>query len=50
VRDLGGEAQFFATPLTKENEIEQLIDKLDRHFGRLDILVNNAGLGSRRAG
>jgi NAD(P)-dependent dehydrogenase (short-subunit alcohol dehydrogenase family) len=50
VKELGGDAQFFAVDLAKASAVEDLFDKLDKRFGRLDIVVNNAGVGSRRAG
>jgi len=29
--------------LTRKEEVEQMIEDVNRHFGRIDILVNNAG-------
>lgn len=42
VKELGA----FAIPadITKESEVQNLIDKTVEKFGRLDILVNNAGI------
>ncbi len=33
------------TDMTKEEEIKNLIQKTEEHFGRVDILINNAGQG-----
>lgn len=40
---LGGTVAFFKTDVTKSGDIQNLIAKVVRQFGRLDILVNNAG-------
>lgn len=33
------------TDMSDENEIKKMIDKVQKHFGRIDILINNAGRG-----
>jgi NAD(P)-dependent dehydrogenase (short-subunit alcohol dehydrogenase family) len=49
VKELGGDAQFFALDLAKADAVQDLFAKLGKRFGRLDIVMNNAGLGSRLA-
>ena len=39
----GGQAIFIKTDVTKSMDIQDMIRKVIREFGRLDILVNNAG-------
>lgn len=34
--------------VTKEDQVEQLVQKTVEHFGRIDILVNNAGMNIRK--
>jgi NAD(P)-dependent dehydrogenase (short-subunit alcohol dehydrogenase family) len=43
LRGKGGEVVFIAADVRHENEVQHLIDKTVRRFGRLDIAVNNAG-------
>ena len=40
----GGEAVFQRTDVTREADIEAMIDRAVRQFGRLDITYNNAGV------
>ncbi|UJF32978.1 SDR family NAD(P)-dependent oxidoreductase [Paenibacillus hexagrammi] len=42
----GGEA--YAVPLDVRNvgEIQEVMNRIQKHFGRIDIVVNNAGLGA----
>lgn len=49
IRAAGGEAVFFKTDVSKEDEVKGLIDFAVVTYGRLDGLVNNAGIaaGSR---
>lgn len=37
----------FAVPtdMTKEDEIKDMVNKVEKHFGRIDILINSAGQG-----
>jgi 3-oxoacyl-[acyl-carrier protein] reductase len=39
----GGEAMAVATDITDPVRVQEMMDGLVRHFGRLDILVNNVG-------
>lgn len=40
----GGQAEFFATDVTKQDTINSLIKYVKCKYGRLDILFNNAGV------
>jgi len=37
---------FIQTDMTKEKDVEYLVEKTLAHFGKLDILYNNAGVNS----
>lgn len=43
---LGRRVIGIRTNVSKENEVQKMIDEVVRTFGRIDILVNNAGIGS----
>lgn len=44
IRQLGVEAEFFIADVSREEEVETMVEKVRAHFGRIDILVNNAGI------
>ncbi len=44
IRAAGGKAEVVVTDVTRQDEVQALIDSAVRVFGRLDVLVNNAGL------
>ncbi|MBA1145549.1 SDR family oxidoreductase [Ectothiorhodospiraceae bacterium WFHF3C12] len=44
---IGTEAIFHRTDVTREADIAALLDKAVSHFGRVDCLFNNAGAGDR---
>lgn len=39
-----GQAIFVCTDVSKQGDMENLINQAVAHFGRLDVLVNNAGI------
>ncbi|MBD2100240.1 SDR family oxidoreductase [Leptolyngbya sp. FACHB-261] len=43
IKDTGGEAIFVQADVTKEADVEAMVDKAVDVFGRLDIAFNNAG-------
>lgn len=43
LRALGAEGWALATDVTDPTRVNDLVDAIVRHFGRLDILVNNVG-------
>jgi NAD(P)-dependent dehydrogenase (short-subunit alcohol dehydrogenase family) len=43
IKKLGVESFAFKTDITKEDEVQILIDKVIAEFGTIDIVVNNAG-------
>ena len=46
ISNLGsGKVAIHATDITKEEEIQNLVDMTINQFGKIDILVNNAGVG-----
>jgi NAD(P)-dependent dehydrogenase (short-subunit alcohol dehydrogenase family) len=44
-----GQAIFFRTDVSKSDEVEALIKKTAKTYGRLDCAFNNAGIGGGRA-
>ncbi|MBD1865478.1 MULTISPECIES: SDR family oxidoreductase [Trichocoleus] len=44
IKDTGGEAIFVQADVTKEADVEAMVDKAVGVFGRLDIAFNNAGM------
>lgn len=44
IRDLGSEAIAIKCDVSKEEQVEEMIDGAIKRFGKLDILVNNAAL------
>ena len=46
IRDRGGEALVVAADLTRDEDIQQLVET-SRSWGAVDILINNAGWGKR---
>jgi NAD(P)-dependent dehydrogenase (short-subunit alcohol dehydrogenase family) len=40
----GGEAIFIEADVTKSTDVEQMVDEVVKHYGRLDCAVNNAGV------
>ncbi|TVX89694.1 SDR family NAD(P)-dependent oxidoreductase [Paenibacillus agilis] len=45
LKEMGGEALFVKTDVSKEADIQHLVTETVRHFGKLDIMVANAGIG-----
>ncbi len=43
IKEAGGDAIFVQTDVTKEADVEAMVDKAVSVFGRLDIAFNNAG-------
>jgi len=48
IRAKGGEAAAIPMDVTKNDQIEAMMNQVIEKFGRLDILVNNAGIGPMR--
>lgn len=49
LRRLGTESLFIATDVSRDTEIEQLVERTVTRFGRLDAIFNNAGFQEKRA-
>ena len=47
VKALGRKALVVKTDVTKEADIQALIDRVKRELGSIDVLVNNAGVSSK---
>jgi meso-butanediol dehydrogenase/(S,S)-butanediol dehydrogenase/diacetyl reductase len=45
-KEIGGDAVFVATDVTKIEQVEALVQKAVDRFGRLDAIFNNAGIGT----
>jgi 3-oxoacyl-[acyl-carrier protein] reductase len=44
IKKKGGNAIAIPCDITKSKEINEMVDKVQKAFGRIDILVNNAGI------
>jgi 3-oxoacyl-[acyl-carrier protein] reductase len=44
LRKLGVEAELFLADVSKEEQVNNMVEKVLERFGRVDILVNNAGI------
>ncbi len=49
IRKENGTAVFIQADASKEQDIENLVNKTAEQFGKIDILVNNAGIGGSLA-
>jgi NAD(P)-dependent dehydrogenase (short-subunit alcohol dehydrogenase family) len=49
VKELGRSALGVPTDVAQTEQVRAMVERADRHFGRLDILVNNAGGVGRRS-
>jgi NAD(P)-dependent dehydrogenase (short-subunit alcohol dehydrogenase family) len=47
IEQAGSEGIFMRCDVTKSADVEELLDRTDKAFGRLDIAFNNAGVGSQ---
>ena len=48
-KTIGGAARAIATDLTRDDELERLVEQSSKAWGNVDILINNAGWGKRAA-
>jgi NAD(P)-dependent dehydrogenase (short-subunit alcohol dehydrogenase family) len=46
IKEASGETIFVQADVTKEADVEAMVDKAVSVFGRLDIAFNNAGFGT----
>lgn len=44
IKSLGGQAMAVAMNVTDENQVDQGVDAVAKHFGCVDVLVSNAGI------
>ena len=49
IKELCGEAKFVKTNVSKANDVERLIQKIVRTYGRLDCAHNNVGIEGEKA-
>ncbi|MCP4439456.1 MAG: SDR family oxidoreductase [Aureispira sp.] len=47
VKELGENAAYTVTDMTKASDVQALVDTTKARFGQIDILINNAGIGNR---
>jgi NAD(P)-dependent dehydrogenase (short-subunit alcohol dehydrogenase family) len=45
IEKAGGDAMFVQTDVTKDEQVERLVDAVVRRYKGLDVLYNNAGIG-----
>lgn len=50
IKELGSDALFIKTDVTKEAEVKAMVDTTFKAFGGIDILVNNAGVNNKNLG
>ncbi|MEK1907820.1 MAG: SDR family oxidoreductase [Pseudomonas sp.] len=44
IRNQGGSAEYLAVDVTRQEQVQALVDLAVQHFGRVDVLINNAGV------
>ena len=44
IEKMGGEALAISCDITKSSEVNEMVNQVQKTFGRIDILVNNAGI------
>jgi 3-oxoacyl-[acyl-carrier protein] reductase len=44
IKNNGGNADYFLADVSKYDQVESMVKKIEEKFGRLDILINNAGI------
>src|SRR5882762_8582607 len=47
VRQAGGEAVFQSTDVSKPGDVQSLVERAAKEFGRIDVAFNNAGIGGQ---
>jgi 3-oxoacyl-[acyl-carrier protein] reductase len=45
IKEKGGEALVVPCDVVRSEQVETMIDRVQKEYGRLDILINNAGMG-----
>ncbi len=48
-KTLGDRHWVLVCDVTNEEQVDDCIDQVARHYGRIDVLVNNAGIGEQNA-
>lgn len=43
----GGEAAGFAADISRKTQVQQFVEEVRSHFGRIDVLINNAAVAPR---
>src|SRR5580700_1793849 len=49
LRALGSDAEFILADVASESDVQNLIDKTVKRFGRIDVAINNAGTEGKLA-
>lgn len=44
IRQAGGKAEFITCDVRSEREINEMMARIERNYGRIDIVINNAGV------
>ncbi|MEM8897505.1 MAG: glucose 1-dehydrogenase [Bacteroidota bacterium] len=45
IERVGGKAEFIRVNVSKSAEVDQMVEKVVKKYGKLDIAINNAGIG-----
>ncbi len=48
IKERGGSAQAFCADVSKNEEVKEMVKKVNETFGSIDVLVNNAGVAPKQ--
>jgi 3-oxoacyl-[acyl-carrier protein] reductase len=46
--EINGEAKYFLADVSNYQEVEKMVQEIEKEFGRIDVLINNAGINQDR--
>lgn len=44
IRDAGGEGEYFQADVSREDDVQKMVDFTVKRYGRIDIVIHNAGI------
>lgn len=48
IREMGGSAKGFCADVSNNEEVKEMVNKINETFGGIDVLVNNAGIAPKQ--